>query len=90
MESLSSEIHIEPSFDLALSLAKVEGESKPQACRLGTSLMHELMETCRAKDMSLENVDINLLNGVVDMLGEQENHEDMEVGILPGNVGSLC
>ena len=81
MESLSPEIHIEPSFDLALSLAKVEGESKTQARRLGTSLMHELMETCRAKDMSLENVDINLLNGVVDMLGEQENYEDMEVGI---------
>ena len=83
MESLSSEIHIEPSFDLALSLDKVEGESKPQARRLGASLMHELMETCRAKDMSLEDVEINLLNGVVDMLGEQENYEDMEVDILP-------
>lgn len=85
VDAYSSESMIEQGFQLASALAGLNPKNasnsalSAQVTGVGKRIMHALLQMCRERQLTLDNIAIDHLLELASVLGQQENFEDLEV-----------
>ena len=87
VDAYSSESMIEQGFQLASALAGLNPKNasnsalSAQVMGVGKRIMHALLQMCRERQLTLDNIAIDHLLELASVLGQQENFEDLEVSL---------